>query len=653
MYTARSPWLAEREGPSLPGGVFPRQPAAQVSAPRQAVPQRSPLCSVPYASVSQPRYSQTPCHASAPTPTRAAMRVAGEVNQPSYGTRAPPVAQFSSSSGRTPSMSISGSVREVDETWRRSAMAETRAVPAAQAFSPLTRNISSRVSREQEEPRLRVAAAPSVMAPASQAQAPTCLACARDTGPSLPAPTQTPVGQTFQSRAGYSSRRAEPTRVPEADSNPSAQGVESASRVAFTKGSRVEALWNNDWYVGSVVSCPEEDPDGLGQWRVQCDGDDHGVYTASKRVREPTVDVEVEEVFCASDGKIWFVVFDRERNQLGAFGEEHLEFELTAEPATLRRWVSSVPIKLMPGLLALLASETRARKARLDYAEQEIRERYAHEDYAFFGLDEHCTDHALEQAYRRMSARLHPDKGGDVDAFAAMRQRYDRLRLLRSLANKERDAEAYVEVAEDDGGDQQQMSSGVDEAGNNGGRSEELTPEQEYRQCMLKIHDDLHLQLVWVSEQVAKVEKSLVDLMIRQSIRLCLMDGVSAEVSIEQLDEPESTIMQDEPPRGDQLPRPSASSNYPTSSASHARDHLGTCLICLEQLPADPSKVVNLCASEPRCLCLLHRNCYLNPDVEMSDQLRRCLICKGPADIKLVRQAVLIKSAPPEMPVTM
>eukprot|EP00927_Polykrikos_kofoidii_P057961 TRINITY_DN52219_c0_g1_i1.p1 TRINITY_DN52219_c0_g1~~TRINITY_DN52219_c0_g1_i1.p1 ORF type:complete len:229 (+),score=27.43 TRINITY_DN52219_c0_g1_i1:80-766(+) len=72
----------------------------------------------------------------------------------------------------------------------------------------------------------------------------------------------------------------------------------------------------------------------------------------------------------------------------------------------------------------------------------------------------------------------------------------------------------------------------------------------------------------------------------------------------------------------------------------HSKEGNGYCMLCLEQLPNDPREVINLCAASPRCLCLLHRRCFLNPEYEMNDQFRKCMICKGRADIELVRLAL-------------
>mmetsp|Transcript_39525 Transcript_39525/g.88452 ORF Transcript_39525/g.88452 Transcript_39525/m.88452 type:complete len:253 (+) Transcript_39525:71-829(+) len=90
----------------------------------------------------------------------------------------------------------------------------------------------------------------------------------------------------------------------------------------------------------------------------------------------------------------------------------------------------------------------------------------------------------------------------------------------------------------------------------------------------------------------------------------------------------------------------SAAYSYSVAGREHAKEELGGCMLCLEPLPNDPREVINLCASEPRCLCLLHRSCFLNPQYEMSDNFRRCMICKKPADPAMVRMAVQARKKP-------
>jgi curved DNA-binding protein CbpA len=49
------------------------------------------------------------------------------------------------------------------------------------------------------------------------------------------------------------------------------------------------------------------------------------------------------------------------------------------------------------------------------------------DDYALLGIQPGVTKRDIKNAYRRQARRLHPDKGGDAEAFKAMYAAYRRL----------------------------------------------------------------------------------------------------------------------------------------------------------------------------------------------------------------------------------
>lgn len=51
----------------------------------------------------------------------------------------------------------------------------------------------------------------------------------------------------------------------------------------------------------------------------------------------------------------------------------------------------------------------------------------------------------------------------------------------------------------------------------------------------------------------------------------------------------------------------------------------------------DEKHVVNLCATR-KCMCMIHKKCYIE-----APTWNKCMICTGPADQELVRQAQLHK----------
>lgn len=448
-------------------------------------------------------------------------------------------------------------------------------------------------------------------------------------------------------------------------------------------GARVEALYEGRWYAGDLAGCPEDDEEQLGRWAVKCDVDPPGVYAYVMDVRplasaaaaatsaataaasaaaasweppipgggrpaaaswEPTVpggdasdaawdgdaaNVIVTKAFLA-DGNEYFMVCDPDGNELGSFhAARHLEFELNAGPEPLQRWLQSLSTPLLPGLLALLVEATEDRGKQLAEAKERRDALHSPEDYHFFGLSPDCGDQELERAYRRLCARLHPDKGGDEAAFAAMRQRYDRLKSLRARGGAPGGGAAGAGSAGGGAAD----AEGDAEAG---GRRGEISWDPRDRASMLQAHEDLRLQLLWIAEQTDKVERDIADLRRRQETRYCLADRPPAAATAAENADAESGL----DAAGVASAAAAGSGDYVAPSGAHARHDFGTCMLCLEPIPADPRLVVNLCCADPPCQCLLHVRCFLDRAQGMNDHLRRCMICRRPSDPELVRRAV-------------
>uniref|UniRef100_A0A7S4Q1Q4 J domain-containing protein n=1 Tax=Alexandrium monilatum TaxID=311494 RepID=A0A7S4Q1Q4_9DINO len=432
-------------------------------------------------------------------------------------------------------------------------------------------------------------------------------------------------------------------------------------------GARVEALFEGQWYAGVLAGLPEQDEEGLGRWAVRCDVDPEGIYAYVTDVR-PAVgasaavgaaagpgahnaggatargapsaraagaeeasaaDVVVTKAFLA-DGNELFMVCDAHGNELGTFNSKlHLDFELSAGPEMLQRWLQGLTTPLLPGLLMLLVEATEQRGKQLREARERRDALHSPEDYFFFGLSPDCSDHDLERAYRRLCARLHPDKGGDEASFAAMRQRYERLKSLRA-----RGGSPGAGAAAGGGGSAPEGGSAEGEGGSGGS----ITWDPSDRASMLQAHEDLRLQLIWIAEQTSKVERDIEELSRRQHMRYCLADGPAGAEAVGSAASPSAA--EPVPAVGPISPPSGSAASYAAADGTNARHDIGRCMICLESIPADPRLVVNLCCAEPQCQCLLHLRCFLDPQQDMNDQLRRCMICKRPSDPELVRKAV-------------
>jgi len=324
----------------------------------------------------------------------------------------------------------------------------------------------------------------------------------------------------------------------------------------------------------------------------------------------------------AADGSIYYAVLDSQGEELGSFGPDALDFELRSNPQQVETWIQQLRTELLPGLLQLLADEVGEQGRRMRAAEERLGHAHAPDDYRFFGLPADCPDRDLERAYRRVAARLHPDKGGDVASFDAMKKRYERLKAFRARGGVVGGPES-AQNAGDGGMDADVVDEGEARLAGSGGGA--ITWDPGNRQSMLLAHEELRLQLIYIADRIQSLEAEVAELERRQNRVEVLEDGETGDAGAA-----------------------SASHGRPASMGPGVRrprfnsEDIGTCFICLERLPADPRQVVNPCASVPQCQCLLHLRCYLFQG-DMSQQHRRCMICKGPARPELVQQAELAR----------
>jgi len=326
--------------------------------------------------------------------------------------------------------------------------------------------------------------------------------------------------------------------------SPPTDTLTDTDSMLFPKGAQVEALYEGSWYLGTVMGLPEEDPYGLGRFAVQCDDDEEGVYSFVVHLRQRTdneetspgttqsefqeqsadhagtgaegektasptavshvpsrdamqqvVEDPVISKATSSSGEEFIIVGDSDGNQLGTFGKQHIGFELKATAQQLKDWIIAMETCLLPGLLTLLGGEVTLRGGKLKAAEQQRDELRGSEDYGFFGLDSDSSDKDIDRAYRKMSTVLHPDKGGNDDAFADMRKRYEQLKSLRQDASETTGGGGSIQWDHNDRG------------------------------SMVKAHEDLHLQLVWISKQLTATEETVSELERKKRLKHCLVDG--------------------------------------------------------------------------------------------------------------------------------
>lgn len=446
-------------------------------------------------------------------------------------------------------------------------------------------------------------------------------------------------------------------------------------RFAAEIGARVQVEFEGEWLPAVVVALPDIH-DG-NAWVVQCDVDEPGCRTRAAEVRpcdlpypaaargDPTFGTpqavgaphalapgaagaaaaasgaatigtahasSVETVALGANGGSvqradtgdlsYYTVLDAQGEELGTFGPDALEFELRSSKEEVASWLLSLPTELLPGLLQLLCDETSAQGKRMRDAEDRLGRALAPDDYRFFGLAVDCPDKDLERAYRRVAARLHPDKGGDAAAFDAMKKRFERLKAFRARGGIVGGPGSALNAG--DGGADAAGAGAVEFAGEEGearaaGSASFIVWTPDDTESMLQAHDELRLQLTYIAAKLKTLEAEVAEAEMRLFRVEYLEDGDDGR---------------------QQQTAPSASSSQPRSRGQ--TEEIGTCLICLENLPADPRLVVNPCSAVPQCRCLIHLRCFLCHG-GMGHDLERCMICKAPIRPELVQQARLAR----------
>lgn len=110
-------------------------------------------------------------------------------------------------------------------------------------------------------------------------------------------------------------------------------------------------------------------------------------------------------------------------------GESIREF---FDEALMRRWVASLPQCHLKGFDQELRIHLSSMWTEYSKMKAEHEDYLENTDYIFFGLDKASTLKDLEQAYRKLARRMHPDKNGGSDEakskFQDLKERYEKLK---------------------------------------------------------------------------------------------------------------------------------------------------------------------------------------------------------------------------------
>mmetsp|Transcript_24957 Transcript_24957/g.47813 ORF Transcript_24957/g.47813 Transcript_24957/m.47813 type:complete len:414 (-) Transcript_24957:149-1390(-) len=334
---------------------------------------------------------------------------------------------------------------------------------------------STNVAARQAQPSLAHQAGSSCPTKAARAVQPPALQAAsplrstrplsplprRTASPSLQRPRRTPVGEQPQPIGPQAQQPPEPVIATDS-------GLAGTQRVPL-----IEDAVNTARAGDSADETAEEA--AVAEIEQPKPRDDVKCYMVERA--DGSTCVVVERI----DGKRW------------RFEKSSIDFELNCDAESLKAWLEGITNQQLPGLLTLLANEVSERGQGLKDAEKHRDAVRGDEDYDFFGLDgDHCNDKDVERAYRKKSAQLHPDKGGDEEAFDAMRKKYEQIKELRGKTKRKE-----------------------------GGGGIKWDPNS--RESMLRGHSELREQVIWITKHREEVDKEVAELESRHRNRSMLM----------------------------------------------------------------------------------------------------------------------------------
>jgi len=146
------------------------------------------------------------------------------------------------------------------------------------------------------------------------------------------------------------------------------------------------------------------------------------------------------------------------------FGEHTVHSLTTSSEEESKTWVLSLNGTQLRGLVhevgQRLLEGSRLYHARLGQLEK----MGEHLNYVYFGLTADSSDKELDQAYRSLAKRMHPDKNGGTDdakrRFQQMKERYELLKKKRGMMNED-DDENEMDVAPQSSGGEEDDEDGA------------------------------------------------------------------------------------------------------------------------------------------------------------------------------------------------
>jgi len=134
-------------------------------------------------------------------------------------------------------------------------------------------------------------------------------------------------------------------------------------------------------------------------------------------------------------GAVCTVVRNEDGTQ-STFGKNTLSSLMTNTESDSSAWIDSLSMVEKRGLVSQLGHELLSISSLYSFHLQRLQKAADRSNYEYFGLTEDATEKELDNAYRKMAKRMHPDKNGGTEQakerFQQMKQRYEKLKQTRA-----------------------------------------------------------------------------------------------------------------------------------------------------------------------------------------------------------------------------
>jgi len=160
-----------------------------------------------------------------------------------------------------------------------------------------------------------------------------------------------------------------------------------------------------------------------------------------------------------------------EDGSVRAFGGSTIDSLFSSAEEDSQNWLNTLADRDLRGLTHELGRRLVVCSQQYQHYQEKLLRLAESADLNFFGLDPSATEKDLDNAYRRLAKKMHPDKNGGnehaKERFQKMRERYEALKARRFGTN-----EADKPAKDEEEKDGKQEKDGKDEKGTDNGRIE-------------------------------------------------------------------------------------------------------------------------------------------------------------------------------------